>query len=144
MSAAPLAEQSARSKDSGAKARPSLELVMKYAWSLLAFALISTGASAAPGGKLETLQRGEYVCSLPGDADGKPWLELVDKTFRIGNASTYESRDGSGTYLMTGGIVQFTRGPMKGMRFRLSGRSMLRALDEEGNAGRMRCVRKPR
>ncbi|WP_324260746.1 elongation factor P [Altererythrobacter sp. H2] len=117
-------------------------------------ALIAAAAAASPlataplgamaGGKLQTMPQGRYICSLPGDALGKAWEEIPDKDFVIDNGSTYRTEAGTGTYLLTGRQVQFTRGPMKGMAFeRISG-GTLRLLDENGQPGRVRCVRSAR
>ena len=46
-----------------------------------------------------------------------------------------------GVALMTGDRVVFTRGPMKGMRFKRVGSATLLWLDEQGNPGRIRCAR---
>ena len=110
----------------------------------IAIALCAAGAApglAAPGGKLDTLPLGQYVCSLPGDAAGSAWQVLAGQGFTIGNASTYHTPEGSGTYLLTGKTVQFTRGPMKGMKFSRTGNATLRWIDENGELGRVRCVR---
>ncbi|MXO90106.1 elongation factor P [Altererythrobacter aquaemixtae] len=93
-------------------------------------------------GRLGTLPHGTYVCSTPGDAAGPAWHEIPDKDFIIANASTYETKDGSGTYLLTGENVVFTRGPMNGMRFQRTGTGTLRWIDSEGKPGRIRCVRR--
>ncbi len=98
-------------------------------------------ASAAPGGKLDTLPIGEYRCALPGDADGQAWIPLEDRHFTIGNSSTYRTPDGSGTYLLTGERMTFTRGPLEGMKFDRISSATLRWIDENGEASRIRCVR---
>ncbi|MCB2084006.1 MAG: hypothetical protein KDD90_08150 [Sphingomonadaceae bacterium] len=95
----------------------------------------------ATASMLGTLPHGPYTCSLPGDAGGEAWRELPGKSFTIKNASTYHTDAGSGIYLMTGDRVVFTRGPMKGMRFKRVGSATLLWLDEQGNPGRIRCAR---
>lgn len=110
--------------------------------SIALAALIGTSAAiAAPGGKLETLPLGYYTCSLPGDAAGAAWVVVPEKGFTIDNGSTYHTDEGNGTYLLTGDRVQFTRGPMKGMKFTRTSNATLRWIDEGGNPGRVRCVR---
>jgi len=105
-------------------------------------AMLGSGALAgAPGGPLGTLPIGDYVCSLPGDASGNAWEVVPEKGFTIGNASTYHTETGSGTYLLAGDQIRFTRGPMKGMRFVRTGRATLRWLDDKGEPGRVRCIR---
>ncbi|MXO57143.1 hypothetical protein GRI36_09630 [Altererythrobacter gangjinensis] len=97
--------------------------------------------TSAESGRLGTLPLGYYSCSEPGDAGGQAWIDLPDKHFTIGNGSTYHTDAGSGTYLLTGKRVIFTRGPMKGVRFERSGKVTLRWIDEDGKPGRVRCVR---
>ena len=92
-------------------------------------------------GRLGTLPHGSYVCSLPGDAGGPAWRELEDKRFTIENASIYRTESGSGTYLLTGTRVTFTRGPMKGMKFERTGNASLRWIDDDGKPGRIHCIR---
>ncbi len=107
--------------------------------------IFAIGASAAlagaPGGPLGTLPIGAYVCSLPGDAAGAAWVVVPEKGFIIDNASTYRTEQGAGTYLLAGDTVRFTRGPMKGMRFTRTGHATLRWVDDNGELGRVRCVR---
>lgn len=100
-------------------------------------------AQAAPGGKLGTLPHGVYVCSTPGDATGLPWHVIADSEFTIGTASTYRTSAGSGTYLLTGDRLVFTRGPLKGEHFVRTGTATLRRTDREGRPGAIRCVRGP-
>jgi hypothetical protein len=114
---------------------------MKRIATFTALALVAVPSLATPGGQLGTLPLGNYVCSLPGDATGAAWQVVPEKGFTIGNASTYHTDAGSGTYLLTGDTVKFTRGPMKGMRFARETRGSLRWLDAEGKPGRVRCVR---
>lgn len=108
---------------------------------LIALASTALPAAATPGGKLETLPQGRYTCSLPGDALGDAWVVIPEKGFVIDNGSTYRTDSGTGTYLLTGELVRFTRGPMKGMQFERTSNGALRWLDENGAAGRVRCVR---
>ena len=118
---------------------------MRATFPLVAGALlVSLPASASPGGKLDTLQRGRYVCALPGDALAEAFVVLPDKGFVIDNGSTYRTETGTGTYLLTGNEVRFTRGPMNGMRFQRTGPGSLRWIDENGQPGQVRCVRNVR
>lgn len=105
-------------------------------------ALVSGGpALAQPAGKLETLPLGQYRCSVPGSAAGQAWLPVEAMDFVIGNASSYTSNDGSGTYLATAKMVTFTRGPMKGVRLERRTNSILQKREADGELGRLRCVR---
>ena len=119
---------------------------MKFALVPVALMLLipALPVTASPGGKLETLPRGRYTCALPGDALAEAFVVLQDKGFVIDNGSTYRTEAGTGTYLMTGDEVRFTRGPMNGMRFARTGPGSLRWIDENGQPGRVRCVRNVR
>ncbi len=117
---------------------------MKYIAPLIlcaSAASLAVPLGAAPGGRLTTLPHGDYVCSLPGDAGGAAWRPIENGGFTIDNASTYRTVEGSGTYLVTGKQVRFTRGPMKGKRFMRTGSGSLEWVDKEGKPGNVRCVR---
>ena len=104
-------------------------------------ALLALPALAQESGKLGTLAHGRYLCELPGDATGPASLPVADTWFDVVNASSYAAEGGSGTYLLTGKHVVFTRGPMKGARFeRVSDRRLDRT-DLGGELAQMRCVR---
>lgn len=108
---------------------------------LAALIVVATSATASVG-RLGTLPHGSYICSLPGDANGPAWRELPDMEFTIGNASTYRTFEGLGTYLMTGKIVTFTRGSMKGMVFYRIADTTLVYREKDDSLGRVRCVRR--
>ena len=118
-------------------------MIVKYSAIILAAGLCALFAPlpAHAGGPLNTLPVGRYECSLPGDAGGTPWILVEDKRFSIKNASRYLSAEGTGTYLLSGNDLVFTRGPMKDERYRRVGTTMLRTLNPDGSLGRMRCVR---
>ncbi|WP_284125238.1 elongation factor P [Parerythrobacter aestuarii] len=111
-------------------------------------AIIVAGGAALAGaaspvladGPLKTLPVGRYQCSLPGDAGGSAWVP-IDKKFSIKNASRYLSPKGSGTYLMTGDDLVFTRGPLKDEQYKRQGTGMLRLKNADGSLSRVRCVR---
>ena len=108
-----------------------------------AFALPVASAAAGDdaGGRLGTLELGRYLCEIPGDASGPASIPVADAWFDVNNASSYDTEGGSGTYLLTGDKVVFTRGPMKGAQFeRVSSRRLVRT-DLTGELARMRCVR---
>ena len=115
--------------------------IAPFTFFALAAALPATPSGAASDGPLGTLPQGRYSCSTPGDATGKAWHAIPGGGFSINTASTYRTDNGWGTYLRTGDDVVFTRGPMKGQRFVLTGRAALRWVDEDGKPGRVRCVR---
>ena len=110
--------------------------------AVLAIAAPLAAASTQQKGRIGTLPHGLYVCSLPGDAGGLAWRNIDGSEFSIDNASSYHTDAGSGTYLLAGKRVTFTRGPMKGMRFLRSGSNTLIKLDKDGHPGRERCVRR--
>ncbi len=86
-------------------------------------------AQAPPGGMLQTMPHGIYQCALPGDAAGAAYDVVEKEQFRIRTASSYRDADGSGTYIMRGSELTFTRGPRKGQRFRRVGTNQLQKLD---------------
>lgn len=110
---------------------------------LVTIALLVTGpAVAAPGGPLDSLSPGRYVCELPGDATGPAGLRQDQETFVVLNASAYESLAGRGTYLLTGDVVTITSGPKNGQRFRRISTNFLRKLSLDGQDSALRCVRR--
>ncbi len=117
---------------------------MKYK-TLLAALGVFAGVMAAPllaqGGRLGTLQQGEYICALPGDATKAAWTEQPGMGFSITGASSYRSASGSGTYLLEDRTLTFTRGPMKGMMLMRLGSGLLQLVEKDGRLGRMRCHR---
>ncbi|RDC59729.1 hypothetical protein HME9302_00923 [Alteripontixanthobacter maritimus] len=99
------------------------------------------GQGEKPGGRLGLLKTGQYRCALPGDAAGPAIREMPEMNFTIDNASTYHDVSGSGTYLLIGNVVTFTRGPMKGVRFARYTANTLRKLDDNGEKTRLLCKR---
>lgn len=95
----------------------------------------------AAQGTLGTLTQGKYVCALPGDATGAAWTEVEGRDFTITGASSYRTSQGNGTYLLEGGKVTFTRGPLKGQQFLRVGSGLLQEVDKGGHLGRLRCHR---
>lgn len=119
---------------------------MRYAttFAVLPALWLAAPAAAAQGGSIRTMPQGYYECALPGDASTRAWVPVEGAHFIIDNASSYETEDGRGTYLLTGKDLIFTRGPLKGQRFRRISDNALRDLEKNGFLGRMRCVRKTR
>ncbi len=113
-------------------------------WPLLAIlsgALFTIPAAAqAPVG---TISRGPFICELPGDAAGRPGKEQPDQNFSIRSASRYSSTGASGTYLRRGDRLIFTSGRRQGETYRVISPNFLRRVDE-GELGRLRCVRRER
>ena len=119
---------------------------MKHAliFALLPALFAATPAYAAQGGTIRTMPQGYYECALPGDASTEAWAPVEDAHFTIDNASSYVTEIGRGTYLLTGRNLVFTRGPLKGQRYRRIGDNALRVLQKDGTLGRMRCIRTTR
>ena len=88
----------------------------------------------------DTVERGAYVCELPGSADGKAGIEQPDRALTIQSASRYSSPQGSGTYLRRGDTLTLTSGPREGERYAVISTGFLRRI-EDGKPGRLRCVR---
>ena len=100
--------------------------------------LLAVVAAPALGqGAIGTIERGAYVCELPGDANGPAGIAQPDRGFTIESASRYTSPQGSGTYLRRGGTLVFTSGPRQGETYAISGRFL--RLTDEGKPGRLRC-----
>ena len=94
-------------------------------------------------GQLGTLERGFYACELPGDAGGAAGIAQPEESFTIESASRYSSPQGNGTYLRRDNRVTMTSGPRNGDEYQIVGNGFLRKL-EEGQPGRLRCVRQSR
>jgi hypothetical protein len=106
----------------------------------LSAAVAAVPALAAPGGRIETLPVGRYLCELPGDASGPASVPVDGQWFDIVNATTYASDGGEGTYLATEAAVTFTRGPMKGASFVRASTRTLKRTDLSGKLAALRCV----
>lgn len=112
---------------------------------LMAACLIGSAAApllAAPGGALDTLPRGQYVCELPGDATGPVGRRASEREFTITNSSSYVARGLTGTYLLTGDQVTMTGGPLAGERFHRVSGGFLRLQDASGQDTTLRCILK--
>ena len=107
------------------------------------FIPILLGAIAAPllaQGGIGTVERGAYVCELPGDAGGSAGVEQPERAITIESASRYSSPQGSGTYLRRADTVRLTSGPRQGESYAVINAGFLRRI-EDGKPGRLRCVR---
>jgi hypothetical protein len=103
--------------------------------------LAATAASPALAqGAIGTVERGSYVCELPGDAASRAGVEQPGENFVIESASRYSSAQGAGTYLRRGNTLTFTSGPRQGESFAVVGAGFVRRM-ENGQPGRLRCVR---
>ena len=108
--------------------------------TLLALAAMAAGPAAQAQGPIGTIERGRYVCELPGDAAGAAGIAQPDENFRIRSASRYASPQGGGTYLRRGDTLTMTSGPRNGDRYRIQSSGFLRKI-ENGEPGRLRCIR---
>jgi hypothetical protein len=112
----------------------------------LSIAVAATATIAVPvfaQTPITTIERGSYVCELPGDASGKAGYEQPEQNFTIESASRYVSRRGSGTYLRREDRVVFSSGARKGETYRVMAHGFLRRV-ADGELGRLRCVRQGR
>jgi hypothetical protein len=111
--------------------------------ALAAIVILATGpALAAPGGPIDSLLPGRYVCELPGDASGPAGLRQDDESFVVLNGSSYTATAGRGTYLVTGDVVTITSGPKNGQMFRRVSPNFLRRIGPDGQESALRCVRR--
>ncbi len=113
-------------------------------WSLaaLATAAVASAALAAPGGDLDTLPAGDYICELPGDVTGPAGLRVPDEDFTVVTASSYRAGGAMGSYLLTGEQLTMTGGPHRGKRYKRLSEGFVRLLDAQGKPGELRCVRR--
>lgn len=112
----------------------------EFSLVILATAMLAASPLLAQG-RLGLLPQGAYVCALPGSADGSAWHEIEGRNFAITGASSYRAGNSSGTYLLEGRRVTFTRGPMKGKQMMRVSSGILQEVDREGKLGRLRCHR---
>ena len=91
-------------------------------------------------GAIGTVDRGTYVCELPGDAAGRAGVAQPAQALTIESASRYSSPQGHGTYLRRGDTLVLTSGPRQGESYAVLSAGFLRRI-EGGQAGRLRCVR---
>ena len=110
---------------------------------LATIALATLPSVATAQGRIGTVERGAYICELPGTASGAAGIEQPQENFRIVNSSRYEVADGSGTYLRRGDILTMTSGPRAGDSYQVMSDTFFRKI-ENGEPGRLRCVRSQR
>lgn len=90
-------------------------------------------------GDIGTVERGRYVCELPGDASGAVGIAQPQEDFEIASASRYRSPEGNGTYLRRGDVMIMTSGPRNGTRYAVTSPTLLHKM-ENGQPGRLRCL----
>ena len=106
-----------------------------------AFSLtLCTPAGAVPGGEIGILEKGRYVCEVPGGDTGPSRLHVPTEDFTVITASSYRVAGKSGSYLLTGDRMVMTSGPFRGKRYHRLSRGLLRLVDDEGGDISVRCV----
>ncbi|MDE2437386.1 MAG: hypothetical protein KGM49_14110 [Sphingomonadales bacterium] len=108
---------------------------------ILPLLLITSPSLAVPGGVIDSLPAGDYICELPGDAVGAAGIRQPVQSFTILNANSYQTQDGRGAYLLTGDQLAMTSGPKRGQRFHRITNRFLRLIEADGTDGALRCVR---
>jgi hypothetical protein len=104
-------------------------------------ALLAVAASTSfAQGHVDTVDRGPYVCELPGDAAGAVGQRRPDRDFTIETFSRYRSPQGNGTYLRRGDRLDMTSGPRKGEAYLVVHAGFLRLLQPNGTPSRLRCI----
>jgi hypothetical protein len=106
--------------------------------------LLAEPATAAPGGDMETMPIGDYICELPGDATGPAGIHVPGEDFTVVTASSYRAGDAMGSYLLAGDQLTMTSGPLQGKRYKRQSEGFVRKLDDQGKPGDLRCVRRKR
>ena len=101
-------------------------------------------AAAAPGGGIDTMPIGDYVCELPGDANGPAGRRASNEDFTVVNSSSYRSKGAMGSYLLTGDRLAMTSGPHRGKRYHRVSNGFLRLIGADGQDGTLRCVKRKR
>ena len=106
--------------------------------------LLARPVTAAPDGDMETMPIGDYICELPGDATGPAGLHVPGEDFTVVTASSYRAGEAMGSYLLAGDQLTMTGGPLQGKRYKRQSQGFVRLLDDKGNPGDLRCVRRKR
>ena len=113
---------------------------MNRLFLVAALPALALAMPAAGQGQPDTIERGTYVCELPGDAAGAVGIEQPQESFSIRSASRYSSVQGGGTYLRRGDRLTMTSGPRNGDSYQIVSRGFLRKI-VNGQPSRLRCVR---
>ena len=117
---------------------------MTRALALVALSLSTLAAGPlAAQEKIGTVQRGVYVCEVPGNAAQEASMTMPEAGFRIRSGSRYESPQGDGFYLRRGDRMMMTSGPHNGDVYRVEQDGLLRRMAGE-EPTRLRCIRRSR
>lgn len=112
--------------------------------TIAAFLAAMLAVPVTAQGPISTIERGAYVCELPGDASGAAGVEQPQQGFVIRSSSRYETPQGIGTYLRRGDRLTMTSGPRSGEAYQVVSRKYLRKLEADGSPGRLRCLLRSR
>jgi hypothetical protein len=115
-------------------------MILRRSLALPALALLAAPALAVPGGDIDTLEIGRYVCELPGDALGERGVHVPGEDFAVVYGSSYHAEGGNGTYLLTGDQIVMTSGPKQGLRYHRISTGFLRKQNADGSDSDLRCV----
>lgn len=115
-------------------------MTLRPALVLPAIALLAAPAAAVPGGDIDTLEIGRYVCELPGDALGERGVHVPSEDFSIIYGSSYRAGGMNGTYLLTGDQIVMTSGPKQNTHYHRISTGFLRKQKADGSDSELRCV----
>jgi len=107
---------------------------------VLTMFLASAPALSVPGGQLETLPLGRFVCELPGDVETETGILQPADSFTVINASSYRTPAGEGAYLRLGDVVTMTSGPLRDARYHRISDKFIRKMAAEGTDTKVRCI----
>ena len=113
---------------------------IRISLGLVAALMAATATITLAQGPIDTVERGPYVCELPGDAGGQVGIAQAGRGFTIETDSRYTSPRGTGTYLRRGRHLTMTSGSHKGEVYVVVHPGFLRLLDAAGKPTRLRCV----
>ena len=101
---------------------------------------LASAASAVPGRKLMVLQKGNWTCEVPGDANTLA-TEKPELGFEAIADSSYVAPDGkTGSYLRLADRLTLTSGVFAGRRFVMDGEEILREVAQDDTPTGLRCV----
>ncbi|NLR70041.1 hypothetical protein HGI47_04015 [Novosphingobium sp. ERN07] len=101
---------------------------------------VASAAQAVPGGKLMVLQKGDWTCEVPGDANTLA-TEKPELGFETIADSSYVAPDGTtGSYLRLADRLTLTSGVFAGRRFVMDGEEILREVARDDTPTGLRCV----
>ena len=102
--------------------------------------LAAAPAFSVPGGKLDTLPLGRFVCELPADIESEGGILVPGDSFTVVNASSYRTPAGEGAYLRLGDLVTMTSGPLRDARYHRISDKFIRKMAPDGTDTKVRCV----